>query len=283
MTPHVAPALGSDAYNCPHRRLFASNLAQSQNVQSGLQQHPRFVQCPTRSRTGVSCDGINPGKQNVQSPDNGIGGLAISECEHCSKPTLWLGEVILWPKHGTAPPPHPDFPDNIRCDYDEASAIAGDSPRASSGVGGTAVEDPHNSPQEQPAQYGPSPAPSTSMFRTGTPPYLRPRKPRRHPRSGAFRCPVTTRSWRGRSRPPKSDETSCNSSAAAVRARGSETHLEFAGCINHTGVGARRRASNLGLRHLAGDHGQELTARWCWPHPLTSYSRRTVETCVLPL
>ena len=56
------------------------------------------------------------------------GRFMISYCEHCDFPTIWHGEVIIFPLNLSAEPPNEDLPANIKADYDEARAIFNLSP-----------------------------------------------------------------------------------------------------------------------------------------------------------
>ena len=135
MTPHVTPALGSEAFNCPHCGAYSRRTwhrARTYEVDSKDIRDSSDTQL-SREQLILTMQSIGSSKALGQQIP-AIGGLTISKCEHCGKPTLWLGEVILWPKHGTAPPPHPDLPEDIRRDYEEASAIAGDSPRGAAAL-----------------------------------------------------------------------------------------------------------------------------------------------------
>ena len=48
-------------------------------------------------------------------------------------PTYWLekddGGDLLWPRRGSAAPPHAEMPEDVRRDYEEAAAIVAISPR----------------------------------------------------------------------------------------------------------------------------------------------------------
>lgn len=141
MTPHVAPALGSDAFNCPHCGAYSHQTwhrARTYEVDSKDIRDSSDTQL-SREQLVLTMQSIASSRSAVQQIP-GISGLATSKCEHCGKPTLWLGEVILWPKHGIAPPAHPDLPDGIRHDYEEASAIASDSPRGAAALLRLAIE-----------------------------------------------------------------------------------------------------------------------------------------------
>lgn len=58
------------------------------------------------------------------------GEVEISTCLHCKEKTFWLAENIIYPSPRTAPPANSDLPDDVKKVYDEASAIADQSPRA---------------------------------------------------------------------------------------------------------------------------------------------------------
>ena len=68
------------------------------------------------------------------TPDGPIsldqGEVEISTCLHCKEKTFWLAENIIYPAPRTAPPANSDLPDDIKQVYDEAAAIADQSPRA---------------------------------------------------------------------------------------------------------------------------------------------------------
>lgn len=66
--------------------------------------------------------------------------VEISICSACDNGTLWLGEKIIYPLTGSAPPANSDLPDDIKQVYDEASAIADRSPRAACAMLRLAVE-----------------------------------------------------------------------------------------------------------------------------------------------
>lgn len=63
-----------------------------------------------------------------------LGNLNISRCFNCSRLAIWVYDQLLWPRQGTAPLPNPDLPDDVRSDYDEASAILDLSPRGAAAL-----------------------------------------------------------------------------------------------------------------------------------------------------
>ena len=61
-------------------------------------------------------------------------------CVHCKNPTFWLDEKIIYPPMHSAPPANNDLPDSVKVVYDEASAIANQSPRAACALLRLAIE-----------------------------------------------------------------------------------------------------------------------------------------------
>ena len=66
--------------------------------------------------------------------------MAISICSHCEGTTLWLDEKIIYPPTCSAPPANSDLPDDVKQVYEEAAAIADQSPRAACALLRLAVE-----------------------------------------------------------------------------------------------------------------------------------------------
>ncbi len=66
-------------------------------------------------------------KQVIESQNH----LNIAFCQHCGGFTLWLGDAMIYPLLGEAPPPHEEMPPRIRKLYEEARGVLPASPRAS--------------------------------------------------------------------------------------------------------------------------------------------------------
>ena len=98
--PYVPPIPQSPAFNCPSCGAFA-------------QQH--WAQ--------IAFVGLGH-----------IQGWSGARCSHCGQPSLWQGEVMIYPSGGAAPLPNPDLPSDIREHYEEARAILTRSPRGSAAL-----------------------------------------------------------------------------------------------------------------------------------------------------
>ena len=77
------------------------------------------------------------GTQPIQS---GNVEVEVSICLHCKNGTLWLAEKIIYPPTRSAPPANSDLPDDVKQIYDEAAAIADQSPRAACALLRVAIE-----------------------------------------------------------------------------------------------------------------------------------------------
>jgi hypothetical protein len=58
----------------------------------------------------------------------------LAYCDHCNRFSLWLDGKLVHPQVVSAPPPHPDIPEDIRADYEEARAVFSNSPRSSAAL-----------------------------------------------------------------------------------------------------------------------------------------------------
>jgi hypothetical protein len=75
-------------------------------------------------------------KQVIESQNH----LNIAFCQHCGGFTLWLGDAMIYPLVGEAPPPHEEMPPQIRKLYEEARGVLPASPRASAALLRVALE-----------------------------------------------------------------------------------------------------------------------------------------------
>jgi len=69
-----------------------------------------------------------------QTGYTGVPGLDLSICVHCKNYSIWLHELMLFPKATTAPLPHLDIPEAIVADYEEARSILATSPRGAAAL-----------------------------------------------------------------------------------------------------------------------------------------------------
>jgi len=66
--------------------------------------------------------------------------IATSICEHCEEFAVWVGEKMVHPDRGNAPPPNSAMPDDVRNCYEEAASIFSRSPRGAAAILRLAVQ-----------------------------------------------------------------------------------------------------------------------------------------------
>ena len=125
---YVSPSVGSDGFSCPFCNAYAGQKWYRARVQP------------------VGVEHINPGPEAKLALAGGSGharevlNLFVSQCDRCNDMAVWLHERLVWPVTGTAPVPNPDLPVDVRVDYEEASAIASESPRGAAALLRLAIE-----------------------------------------------------------------------------------------------------------------------------------------------
>lgn len=60
--------------------------------------------------------------------------FVLSHCQHCLFPTIWHGEVLIYPLKSQAPPANQDLPADVVRDYEEAAVICAASPRGAAAL-----------------------------------------------------------------------------------------------------------------------------------------------------
>ena len=117
MSKYYPPTYDHEQFNCPYCNVFAK-------------QYWSYITTTGRDNkswgTQPLCIKIHP--------------VEVSICVHCKNPTFWLDEKIIYPPMHSAPPANNDLPDSVKVVYDEASAIANQSPRAACALLRLAIE-----------------------------------------------------------------------------------------------------------------------------------------------
>lgn len=63
-----------------------------------------------------------------------VKGLWGANCDSCTRYSLWVDEVLVYPVRSTAPPPAADMPDDVRADFLEARDVFDRSPRSAAAL-----------------------------------------------------------------------------------------------------------------------------------------------------
>lgn len=107
MISYIPPALGLEAFNCSRCKVFAK-------------QNWFYL-------TGASeLSGYGTQYRNEQ--------FLLSKCNSCGEPTIWHGELMIYPLHAATDLPSGDLPDEIQHDFEEARRIANLSPRGAAAL-----------------------------------------------------------------------------------------------------------------------------------------------------
>lgn len=72
--------------------------------------------------------------------DNRASPISYSVCEHCKQISYWYDQKMIIPSDSPVQPPHPDMPEEIIAEYNEARSIFGRSPRAAAALLRLAVQ-----------------------------------------------------------------------------------------------------------------------------------------------
>ncbi len=97
--------------------------------------HCLFSNCGTYAKQSwaglywVQAHPVHGGSYHAQVPD-----LVLAVCEHCGQCSIWFKTKLIFPAARTAPAPHPETPESIKADYEEARAVFGESPRSSAAL-----------------------------------------------------------------------------------------------------------------------------------------------------
>lgn len=106
-----SPIFRARAYRCPHCKQFArqnwGQVAQT-FIEEGNTHHSSF---------------------NIYNEY-----VWFSRCDACEEIMIWKSAEAIWPAVSLAPEAHPDFPEAIKADYEEARQIYNASPRASAAL-----------------------------------------------------------------------------------------------------------------------------------------------------
>ena len=127
MSKHYPPKYEGSSFHCLHCHTYAHQTWSDMYIQTFRM--PKLYD---------KKDDPHPFEyNNVYIGDDNV---MVSLCSHCKAPTLWIAEKICYPLTGMFPPANNDLPDNVKAVYDEASAIANQSPRAACALLRLAIE-----------------------------------------------------------------------------------------------------------------------------------------------
>lgn len=154
---YVTPSIRETAFNCPNCGALASQLWHNFTVnpmnkenplpaivgETGAKEFDNFKNVNDANEKALLIDWANTmakGDPFIEKTNKetwsrlSIWNLNLSKCFNCDKSSIWIYDRLIYPSAGHAPPANPDMPDDIRRDYDEASAILELSPRGAAAL-----------------------------------------------------------------------------------------------------------------------------------------------------
>ncbi len=109
MTPYKEPAYKGTSFNCPICGAFAQQ----------------------RWHTSLGGQGNGTGSWHVELVP---GHTEFANCSHCSRQSIWINGLMVYPIMSIAPMPNSDMPGNVLSDYEEARSILQNSPRGAAAL-----------------------------------------------------------------------------------------------------------------------------------------------------
>lgn len=103
---YKTPRFKEEVFHCPHCGVFARQ---------------EWYEVSLEERLGL---------EEVSPPES----ISLSQCENCSKHSVWVNEKMIYPLSSPAPSPLEDMPEEIREDFLEASNIVDMSPRSATAL-----------------------------------------------------------------------------------------------------------------------------------------------------
>lgn len=136
---YIPPSTGRSSFNCPHCHALAGQewyilrAGKAEEIEQGT-----FVLTDAEERNVMEFIASNIPflweKEDYEGYEFELHNASIAKCFSCKYISFWVGENLIYPIVGNAPPPNSDLPDDIRRDYNEASSILDRSPRGAAAL-----------------------------------------------------------------------------------------------------------------------------------------------------
>lgn len=130
-----APATGKDAFDCPYCGAYAHQTwhrTELRSVPADAVQRPSSETVILLEQLAFSFQVL--AQHGVGTQVTAASGLYASRCSRCDAVALWYDHRLIWPRTGAAPSAHAGLPEAVKDLYEEAAAIADDSPRGAAAV-----------------------------------------------------------------------------------------------------------------------------------------------------
>ena len=153
-TSSVPPSIELNAFTCPHCSALTTQHWHAGKVAfSEKNKTPMRIREPVEFKKSMLADIDDPEKRvsfsawvdkiatglpSVGDKGNSFGSqlhnVDVSECYHCGKLAIWVGDAIVWPRQSLAVIPNADLPEDIVTDFREAGQIVEASPRGAAAL-----------------------------------------------------------------------------------------------------------------------------------------------------
>ncbi len=131
---HKPPSVQETAFNCPHCGVLTTQdwLSLWGEYLTEERRTPYESDFYTRQKPVDGIPSFSTDEQKMLV--RGIRNIHVSVCFNCKQFSLWVYKNLVYPSTGEVPHPDPGLSDEIRRDYEEASAILARSPRGAAAL-----------------------------------------------------------------------------------------------------------------------------------------------------
>jgi hypothetical protein len=130
LIPYKPPTYEERAFNCPHCGVYSTQDWSKFHVSV---RSYSTTPSPPVGRIGGQKTPPKKKENDVKVESSPSKEVKFAVCLNCKEYSIWHKERMLYPS-GSAPLPHPDLPNDIKDDYEEARAIASHSPRGAAAL-----------------------------------------------------------------------------------------------------------------------------------------------------
>lgn len=152
MVQQHPPAISKTSFNCPHcgayadqgwqdvgaRRTSPGKVPYIFDSEMLARINPNAFETNADYQHAVSVAERTDSKQIFFEEKSSYFHLAnnihLSQCRSCEKVAVWVAKSLVFPLEKFGPPPHPDLPEDIGRDFEEARSILNASPRGAAAL-----------------------------------------------------------------------------------------------------------------------------------------------------
>lgn len=142
---YVAPSISHTAFTCPICEVLTTQYWYSitaKQLSGEVVPRDRIFKRAKSTESALIFSQSPVGPFIASESDTGyqVANIWIARCHNCQSISIWRGYDLIFPDAATTPPKHPETPEHVAPDYDEAAAIASRSPRGAAALLRLAIE-----------------------------------------------------------------------------------------------------------------------------------------------